>query len=100
MTFEEALPLVRALSAADKLRLIDELSKELLGERRAASAPASGQAAAPVAQEPPDVADEARWSAWLDSALDTAAARIDAAQREMRARGILDDAGGLLAGRA
>lgn len=92
MTFEEALPLVQSLSSDDKLRLIDELARALLAERQATSAsPPSTAGSAARAGQP----DEVRWTAWLDSLLDAGADRIAAAQREMRARGILDDAGNL-----
>ena len=94
MTLEEALPLLRSLSAIDKLRLIDELAKELLAERQAAAVPAV-HVSVPTVQEPPEHTDSARWTGWLDSLLDAAAERIVATQREMQARGILDDAGRL-----
>lgn len=90
MTLEEALPLVRSLSPNDKLRLIDELAKELLAERRA------GELLAGVA--PPDDADEPRWTEWLGTVLDGAAERIGAARRAMRSSGILDDEGRLTPG--
>jgi hypothetical protein len=101
VTLEEALPLVRALSADDKLRLIDELARELLSERRAEArrAEAAGAAASPLAEEPsagpPDEDDESRWTGWLATVLDGAAARIAEVRREMQERGILDASGAL-----
>lgn len=99
MTLEEALPLVRTLSAADKLRLIDELARELIAEhRRPPASPALRPATAPLAVGgiPPEPCDEETWSAWLDSLLDAATDRIAAVQQELRARGIVDEEGNLL----
>lgn len=100
MTLEEALPLVRSLSPADKLRLIDELARELIAERQR---PADSSAPHPVTDPAavthgasPELGDEEGWSAWLDSLLDAAAVRIAAVQQQMRAQGILDEEGNLL----
>ncbi|HSO00778.1 MAG TPA: hypothetical protein VLS89_20945 [Candidatus Nanopelagicales bacterium] len=96
MTLEEALPLLRSLSVADKLRLIDELAKELLEQHQAGTVETSmAPVAPPFHGQPRDPHDEDRWTTWLDSVLDAAGERIATAQREMRACGILDDTGEL-----
>lgn len=43
----------------------------------------------------PDPGDEDRWTSWIESLLDSAGERIAERQRELRARGIIDDAGEL-----
>lgn len=46
-------------------------------------------------REVPDPGDEDRWTSWIESMLDAAGERIAERQRELRARGIVDDAGEL-----
>ena len=83
---------VRSLSPADQLRLAAHIVAR--AAVRAEASPTTPAAFAP----PPDPADTARWSEWLEASRIAAGERITATRREMQARGILDAEGRPTAG--
>lgn len=84
---------VRSLSPADQLRLAARIVA-----LAATSASAEASPAPPAALVMPDPEDRERWSAWLEAMLRAGGERLAAEQREMKARGILDEEGRLTPG--
>jgi hypothetical protein len=83
---------VRSLPLADQLRLAACIVAKVRANAEAIPMPPV------VIMRPPDPADSAQWSAWLDASMHAAGERIRATMREMQARGILDAEGRLTPG--